>query len=244
MNMRVLLYPLVIAFQAIVLDGSQHHVLAREFARYIDPVDHRPRRCMAAVWVGSNIGSQKIDVPIVKENDLRSFGYSEYIPYNAYSNWDRRRTSRPFIYLNYTNLSKYPPIVTRFVFYHECGHLCANPPHCTVWTHDEIMANCVALKTIRAAGDLSLEDEATLREYHYRMGDLDKSLGAGDSGKSLLGRYGSMRGRSFIRGQIVAPLTAPLKSRVTICCSEVHWIEITRDMRGLKASGEGDAECD
>ena len=185
MNMRVLLYPLVIAFQAIVLDGSQHHVLAREFGRYIDPVDHRPRRCMAAVWVGSNIGSQKIDVPIVKENDLRSFGYSEYIPYNAYSNWDRRRTSRPFIYLNYTNLSKYPPIVTRFVFYHECGHLCANPPHCTVWTHDEIMANCVALKTIRAAGDLSLEDEATLREYHYRMGDLDKSLGAGDSGKAF-----------------------------------------------------------
>ena len=72
MNMRVLLYSLVIAFQAIVLGGSQHHVLAREFGRYIDPLDHRPRRCMAAVWVGSNIGSQKIDVPIVKENDLRS----------------------------------------------------------------------------------------------------------------------------------------------------------------------------
>ena len=51
------------------------------------------------------------------------------------------------------------------------------------------MANCVALKTIRAAGDLSLEDEATLREYHYRMGDLDKSLGAGNREKP----FGTLR---------------------------------------------------
>ncbi len=140
---------------------------------------------MAAVWVGPNIGSRKIDVPIVKENDMRAFGYSDFISYNAYSNWDHREPNRPFIYLNYTNLSKYPPIVTRFVFYHECAHLCANPPHCTSWTHDETVANCVALKTIRAAGDLSLKGEATLREYHYGMGDLDQALGAGESGKAF-----------------------------------------------------------
>ncbi len=167
--MRVLSYSLVIGLVAIMLDGSQRHALSEDSGRYIDPIDHRPRRCIAAVWVGSNVGADKIDVPVVKENDLRSFGYSDYVPYGGYSNWNFA-TGRPFIYLNHTILSKYPPIVTRFVFYHECAHL-------TVWTHDEITANCVALKTIRAAGDLSLRDEAKLREHHYGLGVLDVSLG-------------------------------------------------------------------
>lgn len=132
-----------------------------ESGRYIDPLDHRARRCIAEV----RDRTHKVDVPLVKQNDMRSWGYPDWAMHSwAYSDWDP--SGRPFIWLNYTKLSEFPPIVTRFTFYHECAHLIMR-------TSDEIIANCAGLERMRAAGDLSLRDEATIRENHYDMGALD-----------------------------------------------------------------------
>jgi hypothetical protein len=178
-NVQALLCSLIIALLAIIFDGSQRHVVAEESRQYIDPLDHRPRSCVAEVSDGTHM----IDVPIMKENDMRSWlasiehsqpaGFSDWVMGSwAYSAWDNR-DGHPFIWLNYTVLSEFPPIVTRFTFYHECAHL-------TEQTEDEIKGNCAGLKRMRAAGDLSLKEEATIRENHYNMGDLDsRYLGSG-----------------------------------------------------------------
>lgn len=60
---------------------------------------------------------------------------------------------------NKTVLASLPPEVHDFLFFHECAHA-------SVPTQDELLANCVGLKTMRAAGRAGFAVEARLGAFY------------------------------------------------------------------------------
>ena len=60
---------------------------------------------------------------------------------------------------NATRLAALPPAVRDYLFFHECAH--AKVP-----TTDEVQANCVGLKDMRAAGRAGVAVEARLAAYY------------------------------------------------------------------------------
>ena len=60
---------------------------------------------------------------------------------------------------NASNLNSLPPDVHDFIFFHECAHA-------SVPTRDELVANCVGLKAMRAAGRAGFAVEARLLAFY------------------------------------------------------------------------------
>jgi hypothetical protein len=60
---------------------------------------------------------------------------------------------------NAANLNSLPPDVRDFIFFHECAHA-------SVPTRDELVANCVGLKAMRAAGRAGFAVEARLGAFY------------------------------------------------------------------------------
>jgi hypothetical protein len=127
---------------------------------YIDPIDLTPRDCYAPPRSGGKL----VLAQGRNDSSLKFWGYST---------WDG--TGRPLIILNMAVLAQLPPIMTRFTFYHECAHLVLRSP-------DEVKASCVALKSMRAQGELAPGDELTIRREHERLTFLGvKYLGTGQA---------------------------------------------------------------
>lgn len=92
-------------------------------------------------------------------------GYYGFSTYND-AGW-------PVIILDADRLSRQPQIISRFTYYHECAHLSAPTP-------DEVMANCIALKTMRQNGDLSQDEEGVIANFVTSFDKLqDEYLGNG-----------------------------------------------------------------
>lgn len=79
-----------------------------------------------------------------------AYGFYGYSMYND-AGW-------PVIILDAKRLAKQPQIISRFTYYHECAHL-ATP------MSDEVMANCIALKKMRANGDLTPDEEQLVANF-------------------------------------------------------------------------------
>lgn len=62
---------------------------------------------------------------------------------------------------NMAVLSKLPPDMHDFIFFHECAHA-------SVPTRDELLANCVGLKTMRAVGRAGFAVETRLGAFYGR----------------------------------------------------------------------------
>jgi hypothetical protein len=62
---------------------------------------------------------------------------------------------------NPAKLATLPPEVHDFIFFHECAHA-------SVPTQDELMANCVGLKAMRAAGRAGVAVEMRLASFYGR----------------------------------------------------------------------------
>jgi hypothetical protein len=71
-----------------------------------------------------------------------------------------------------TKLNSYPPEAHDFIYFHECAH--AHVP-----TSDELMANCVGLIDMRAAGRSSPAIEEKLRQFHVALGFMGPRYGVG-----------------------------------------------------------------
>ena len=65
---------------------------------------------------------------------------------------------------NAPKLAALPPVVHDYLFFHECAH--AKVP-----TTDEVQANCVGLKDMRAAGRAGLAVEARLAAFYGATND-------------------------------------------------------------------------
>ncbi len=64
----------------------------------------------------------------------------------------------PRIVWNRAKLAALPPVMHDYIFFHECAHL-------RVPTRDEIKANCVGLKDMRAAGRAGAKVEAEIAAF-------------------------------------------------------------------------------
>jgi len=71
-----------------------------------------------------------------------------------------------------TKLNSLPDDAHDFIYYHECAH--AHVP-----TSDELMANCVGLIDMRAAGRTSAAVEERLRQFHVGLGFMGPRYGFG-----------------------------------------------------------------
>jgi hypothetical protein len=120
---------------------------AQTIHTFIDFADQRPRDCHAR----PKAGGAPVLVKGYIDNELRFWGYST---------WDG--AGQPIMLFNMGVLSRLPPIMARFTFYHECAHL-------TLRTTDEVQASCEGLKQMRAKRELSPADEAIVRQEHYRL---------------------------------------------------------------------------
>lgn len=69
-------------------------------------------------------------------------------------------------------LAMLPPPVHDFIYFHECAH--AHVP-----TSDELMANCVGLADMRAAGMSSSEKEQQIGQFHASLGFMGPQYGVG-----------------------------------------------------------------
>ena len=78
---------------------------------------------------------------------------------NSHSGLVERDGSGYRIAWNAAVLASLPPEVHDFLFFHECAHA-------SVPTQDELLANCVGLKTMRAAGRAGFAVEARLGSFY------------------------------------------------------------------------------
>jgi hypothetical protein len=77
---------------------------------------------------------------------------------------------------NPAKLSTLPPEVHDFIFFHECAHA-------SVPTQDELMANCVGLKAMRAAGRAGVAVETRLGAFYGRGSEYwSKTVACANSG--------------------------------------------------------------
>jgi hypothetical protein len=65
---------------------------------------------------------------------------------------------------NQAKLAALPPVMHDYIFFHECAHL-------RVPTRDEIKANCVGLKDMRAAGRAGAAVEAEIAAFYGALND-------------------------------------------------------------------------
>jgi|RhiMetdeSRZDD1v2_1073273.scaffolds.fasta_scaffold629992_2 hypothetical protein len=144
---------------ATVLAAAPCPTRAQTIHTFIDSADQRPRDCYARPKSG---GGAPVLVKGYIDNALRFWGYST---------WDG--AGHPIMIFNLGVLSRLPPIMARFTFYHECAHL-------TLRTSDEVQASCEGLKQMRAKRELSVADEAIVKQEHYRISGLGPQyLGSG-----------------------------------------------------------------
>ena len=102
-------------------------------------------------------------VPVLGRKDM-AMGYYGFSTHNN-AGW-------PMIIFD-PALDKYPTIIARFTYYHECAHL-AMP------TGDEVAANCMALKQMRGNGDLPPEEETVVANFIRSFDKLgDEYMGSG-----------------------------------------------------------------
>ena len=109
-------------------------------------------------------------VPVAGMNGFAG-GFWGFATYNA-QGW-------PTIIFDVSQLGRFPVIVARFTYYHECAHL-------SLPTTDEIRANCEGLRQMRTNGDISRRQEDQLRRLHYSLGPLGPQYGG--SGRVLWDR--------------------------------------------------------
>jgi hypothetical protein len=144
---RILLHWMTVA---IALAAAPCPAWPQRIHTFIDAADQQPRDCHAR----PKAGGAPVLVKGYIDNALRFWGYST---------WDG--AGQPIMILNLGVLSRPPPIMARFTFYHECAHL-------TLRTTDEVQASCEGLKQMRAKRELSAADEVIVKQEHYRLSAL------------------------------------------------------------------------
>jgi hypothetical protein len=79
---------------------------------------------------------------------------------------------------NATRLGQLPPVMHDFIFFHECAHA-------SVPTGDELVANCVGLQAMRAAGRAGFAIEAKLSAFYGPASSYwTQTLACADAGRS------------------------------------------------------------
>ena len=105
------------------------------------------------------------NVPVAGVNGYAG-GFWGYATFNS-QGW-------PVIIFDVNQLRRYPLIVARYTYYHECAHL-------KLPTTDEVLASCEGLQRMRNNGDITQADERILRDVHYSLQILGPQYGG--SGK-------------------------------------------------------------